>query len=309
MSPSRDAWEELGDLASMLCEDQITPEQAARLEQLAQSPQAKRYLLHYLQLHGELYWEHAVTLRDHPPAGLELADPGLGMADPGLGLADSSLGATAGLSSSVNLGTGRQGDAILAPGNAAQADDDRSSPCPRVSVSPPHRWRWQVAAAVAASLLVGMGWWLTARHHAAMRAAAGRPSTAPMVREPSSAPVARLTRLVAAEWTGDGPTRREGTALAAGETLPLADGLVEVSFDHGAKVILQGPAAFQIQSADGGLLRRGEPHGAGRSEVGRIHRPHAGCDGRRFGHRVWRGRSSERAKPGRGLRRSGPGPS
>ena len=268
MSSCRDTWEELGDLASLLCEGQITPEQAARLEELAHSPQAKRYLLHYLQLHGELYWENAVTLRDHPPAGLESAEPGLGLAEPDLGLADSGLGATAGLSSSVDTGAGSPGDAATtagttahlptsAAGNVGQAGQGPSSPRPRVSVSPPHRWRWQVAAAVAASLLVGMGWWLTARHHAVMMATAGRPSSAPATREPSPTPVARLSRLVAAEWTDVGPSRREGAALAAGETLPLADGLAEVSFDHGAKMILRGPATFQIQSADGGLLREG----------------------------------------------------
>ena len=71
MSPSQNPWEELGGLASLLCEGQIMPQEAARIEELARSsPETMRYLLHYLQLHGELYWEHAVTLRDRPPAGL-----------------------------------------------------------------------------------------------------------------------------------------------------------------------------------------------------------------------------------------------
>jgi hypothetical protein len=91
-----------------------------------------------------------------------------------------------------------------------------------------------------------LGWWLTA-HRSAPIAAGG----------PSSAPVARLTKLAAAQWTDGGRARREGTALATGETLPLADGLAEIGFEHGARVILRGPAAFEIQSADGGLLRRG----------------------------------------------------
>jgi hypothetical protein len=85
-------WSELGNLAAILCEGQITPEEAARLEGLARSsPEARRYLLHYLQLHGELYWEHAVTLRDRPAADME-------------------LGAAAGLSSSADAGARRRGD-------------------------------------------------------------------------------------------------------------------------------------------------------------------------------------------------------
>ncbi len=103
-----------------------------------------------------------------------------------------------------------------------------------------------LTAGLAVCLLVGLGWWLTARH---------RPIAA--VNGSSSAPVARLTRLVAAQWVNDGRTRREGAALAAGETLPLAEGLAEIRFDHGARVILRGPAGFEIQSADGGLLRHG----------------------------------------------------
>jgi hypothetical protein len=208
------SWRELGNLASVLCEGQITPEEAARLEELARSSaEAKRYLLHYLQLHGELYWEHAVTLGDRSSSGP----------------AGESPACAAGM-----------------PLSRATATAPRK---PRLF--PRQRLRWLAglaAAGLAASLMVGVGWWLTARHRSALIATAG--GTSP-------APVARLTRLVAAEWTGDGRTRREGAALAAGETLPLAEGLAEISFDHGARVILRGPAGFEIQSADGGLLRRG----------------------------------------------------
>jgi hypothetical protein len=105
--------------------------------------------------------------------------------------------------------------------------------------------------------LVGLGWWLTTRHPSAPIAAANRPSSGLVAGGPSSGPVARLTRLVAAQWTSDGRTRREGAPLSAEGTLPLAEGLAEISFDHGARVILRGPAGFEVQSADGGLLREG----------------------------------------------------
>jgi hypothetical protein len=104
------------------------------------------------------------------------------------------------------------------------------------------------AAGLAASLLVGVGWWLTARHW---------PAPIVEVRGPAAAPVARLTRLVAAQWTGEGRATREGAALVAGQTLPLAEGLAEISFEHGSRVILRGPAGFEILSAEGGLLRQG----------------------------------------------------
>lgn len=53
--------EELGRLAAALCDGEITAAEARRLEQLArESPEARRYLIAYLQLHGELHWDHAL---------------------------------------------------------------------------------------------------------------------------------------------------------------------------------------------------------------------------------------------------------
>jgi hypothetical protein len=190
------------------------PAEAARLEQIAQSsPEAKRYLLDYLHIHGELYWEHAVTLREH-------AVPG------------------------------SAGDRRLP---AASSVSSQPAPIARQKMGelPGSRLGWLaglVAAGLAASLLVGAGWWLVIRHGPAPVAA---------VLRPSSAPAARLTRLVAARWDGDERARRQGAPLAPGETLLLADGLAEVSFEHGGQMILRGPAGFEVQSADGGLLRQG----------------------------------------------------
>ncbi len=62
MTRSLDQFEELGQLTAVLCDGQLTPPEAARLEQLAgQSNEAREFFLRYLQLHGELYWETAVS--------------------------------------------------------------------------------------------------------------------------------------------------------------------------------------------------------------------------------------------------------
>ncbi|MGA2617425.1 MAG: LamG-like jellyroll fold domain-containing protein [Thermoguttaceae bacterium] len=58
MTGSDGEFDELGQLAAALCDDELTPEQAARLEQaVSRSEAACRYVLEYLQLHGELCWE------------------------------------------------------------------------------------------------------------------------------------------------------------------------------------------------------------------------------------------------------------
>ncbi len=71
MSVPSDPLEELGLLASALCDGQLAPDESARLEQLAlESDEARRYLLDYVQLHGELYWQHAAAVREAAPEPL-----------------------------------------------------------------------------------------------------------------------------------------------------------------------------------------------------------------------------------------------
>lgn len=67
---------------------------------------------------------------------------------------------------------------------------------------------------------------------------------------------ARVVRTVDAEWAGE--ARFAGEQLAAGETVKLSAGLVELAFADEAKVILRGPATFQLQEGQSGYLHVGE---------------------------------------------------
>jgi len=65
MSVPADKSEQLEALVAVLCEGEITPDEAARLEELAcTSDEARRFLLDYVQLHGELYWQYAAAARE-----------------------------------------------------------------------------------------------------------------------------------------------------------------------------------------------------------------------------------------------------
>lgn len=77
MSVPADKSEQLEALVAVLCEGEITPDEAARLEELAcESGPARRYLLDYVQLHGELYWQYAAAAREAAPEpGAEQAQP------------------------------------------------------------------------------------------------------------------------------------------------------------------------------------------------------------------------------------------
>src|SRR5262249_20890693 len=78
---------------------------------------------------------------------------------------------------------------------------------------------------------------------------------------PSAAPpktVARLTLADGYRWLDGHDSPEPGERFAAGRTLHLASGLVEITFDVGVRVILQGPATFGIESAKRARLTMGK---------------------------------------------------
>ena len=48
------------------------------------------------------------------------------------------------------------------------------------------------------------------------------------------------------------------TPVSLGDTFALASGLMEITYDTGAKVILQGPVTYEVESAAGGYLSLGK---------------------------------------------------
>ena len=52
--------------------------------------------------------------------------------------------------------------------------------------------------------------------------------------------------------------RNQRSLVALGDTFALASGLMEITYDTGAKVILQGPCTYEAESAAGGFLSLGK---------------------------------------------------
>lgn len=191
--------QELGLLAAALCDGQITPAEAARLEELVgRSSHARRFFLHYVQLHGELLWEHAASLETSAPL--------------------------------TGAGRTRLGDAR----SARRWTRLRA-------------WAAWTAAAVAVVLAIGITWRSFHRHQAVPVAQT----------PPTAAAVAHLSRTVGVRWENGQSDRQDGSEIHVGEGLLLAEGLAEITFGRGARVILRGPAGFHTESVDSGLLQRG----------------------------------------------------
>ena len=66
-------------------------------------------------------------------------------------------------------------------------------------------------------------------------------------------PVGRITGMVDCQWA-DPQTAPATNAVRLGHKYTLASGLMEITYDTGAKVILQGPVKYEVESATGGFF-------------------------------------------------------
>jgi len=79
-----------------------------------------------------------------------------------------------------------------------------------------------------------------------------------LTRQPAPvAPIAKVTQTHECIWGEDSTPLPTGADLFSGGQLRLTEGLVEVTFGKGAKVILQGPVTFDTSNRNGGFLRAG----------------------------------------------------
>ena len=59
-------------------------------------------------------------------------------------------------------------------------------------------------------------------------------------------------------WLDESTSTVSGARVPLGRRYALASGLLEITYDSGAKVVLQGPATYEVESRDGGFLSRGK---------------------------------------------------
>jgi len=106
-------------------------------------------------------------------------------------------------------------------------------------------WLWWIAP-VAAAACLAIVVWLFNRESPSGNVVELRPDEV----------VARLSASRQCEWEV-GASPAPGDGLRRGQLLKLAKGFAEITFDSGAQVVLEGPAALEISSAWDTTLRRG----------------------------------------------------
>jgi hypothetical protein len=206
---------ELVELVGLLCDDELSPEQTARLGTLVgESAEAQQYVLESFQIHCELGWEFGRKTADGCPS---VASVGAPPASPALPVA-----------------------------------------APSGQVGLP---RWAIVAA-AAAVLIAVTLGLT-KYFGARGVRDGRPdelgsSTAqsPAGQSVAHPTVAHIEKMVGIRWSDD----RSGevpAAQPAGGKLAIRQGLLQVRFDSGATIIVQGPAEVELESSSSAALRAG----------------------------------------------------
>ena len=108
-------------------------------------------------------------------------------------------------------------------------------------------WEWKVSHDYSLDT-VGNGPELTSSGKASPGERSPRPQASPCV--------GQITGMVACRW-GD-PQHAPPAAVLLGRKYELTSGLVEITYQTGAKVILQGPCTYEVDSAAGGFLSLGK---------------------------------------------------
>jgi hypothetical protein len=70
--------------------------------------------------------------------------------------------------------------------------------------------------------------------------------------------IGQVTGLLDCRWSESHTVVYLGRRVAAGDEFALASGLVEITYDTGVKVLLQGPVSYQVDSPRGGFLSVGK---------------------------------------------------
>ena len=110
-------------------------------------------------------------------------------------------------------------------------------------------WAWTLGSLAAAAGVV-LAFWLAG---AEKRDAAKEVASAEL--ESSDDSVARLSGARECRWSG--AALQPGAELRRGQRIELQKGCVEITFDSGAQVTLEGPASLDLGSAWDAVLRRG----------------------------------------------------
>ncbi|MEN6449241.1 MAG: NPCBM/NEW2 domain-containing protein [Thermoguttaceae bacterium] len=227
---------ELARLVEAMCDGTITPDEGQRLESLlAGDRNAQLFYVAYLDLHAQMQWmtrDQESELCEKTPDELSADEGEL----PSLDCWDCGS---------------------LIPPIITESSSTIHPPLAtfRSSLG---GWLTSYAAATVITAVAILGAWMYRIAHEGRVAKTPSPSIAVQSPGPMPKPFGRISGLADCQW-------RDPVTAPASDTEPffrgrkyvLDSGLMEITYDSGAKVILQGPCVYEVDSADSGFLARG----------------------------------------------------
>jgi hypothetical protein len=219
MSQRRTSIAELDALVAAAIDGRLTEPDHARLAELLEKDDGSReYYVEHVVLHAMLGWEHA------PP--LDAAEP-IGNQQHPVPPIVLDLSPTVRESLSTSL---------FSPGGFL--------------------FSYVMATAILGiGLLIGLGWKVSRYRQIAQ---GDSPTVLPLNRpEVKSEVVGSITGMADCQWVDPATKVSDRDSVPLGHKFALARGLLEISYHSGAKVILQGPAAYEVNSRTGGFLSFG----------------------------------------------------
>jgi hypothetical protein len=272
--------------AEQYCRGTLSAEQMAALEQrLRDDPQAMEFFVLYMEIHSQIAWE----ARARGEVGSRQSAVGSGESE--VGSWQSAVGSKSEIG---DFGFGISHPSSLIPHQSSIINHQSSiilpplpSPFSSLPASAGGILVSYLSAAVILSLglLIAWAWKLPSYAEIARRSpppAAGRR----LEPEPMMECVGRITGMVDCQW-GEGSevrgqrsevrgqrsgVRGQGSGaedaksrisdfksyVSLGDKLVLRSGLMEITYDTGAKVVLQGPVTYEVDARNGGFLSVGK---------------------------------------------------
>jgi hypothetical protein len=226
MLPPADS--ELVRLVELMCDGVISPTERDRLESMLEgSCDAQLYYVAYLDLHAQMQW----LMRDEKHGAIDAGDNQFGLRDAEAGPTDVPHSA-----------------AIIPQSSFACYSSSATYPFIGSAV-----FSYSIAALILGlGLLLAQAWKLSENPQFAAGPAAG---SLPLA---THAIVGRITGMVDCRFAKASKTEdQRPKTVSLGDKLDLASGLLEITYETGARVILQGPVAYEVESPAGGFLSVG----------------------------------------------------
>ena len=250
----------IAELLALLCDEAISPEEMERLDRLiCTDATVRRLYMEYLDLHARLSYQF------HQPAESVFPLPS--------GHSRSTVPRQPFAVGSQSLMADSPADVPFPPIIVQNSPGLPASVSPSLSPFGSFVLSYSLAAVIVGIGLL-IGWACQVSISQQVARSDPRPAITPFHPESEMVFVGRVTGMIECRWADPKTGTVDYAYVPLGRKYALASGLMEITYDTGAKVILQGPCTYKVESETGGYLSQGKvtakigERGEGRAERG-----------------------------------------